>query len=151
MMTRTRWTALFTALLLVGLMGTAQAQTVRAPGVVEEEVPMVEAPTWRANFGKQTAIQLRSKIPAVREQALVNIITVANQDRGVDLRPVLSSLERTYERDRNEGHRMMALVALHAISDEGSMQYLAEQTRYWERSERVHRLVRAILADYYGA
>lgn len=146
-----RGRTLLTICLLIGLMGTAQAQTIRAPGVVEEPVPMIESSTWRANFGEQTAIQLRSKIPAVREQALINVITVANQDSEVNLRPVLGSLESIYQRDRNEGHRMMALVALHAIRDEGSMRFLAEQTRYWEPSTRVYRLVRAILIDYYGA
>ncbi len=151
MTTRTRWTASVLAFLFLGLMGTAQAQTVRAPGMVEAPVPMVEAPTWRANFGAQAALQLRSTIPAVREQALINVITVANQDHDVNLRPALSALTDVYQRSSHEGHRIMALVTLHAIRDEGSMQFLAEQARFWESSKRVHRLVRAILADYYGA
>lgn len=142
-------TSLLILLMMIILVPTAQAQAEGMPKV-SEEAPLITSPTWTANFGKQTALQLRSKNEAIREQALINLIMIANHPRhNVNLRPAISGLQRIYERGRREEYRLMALVALHAIGDADSMSYLAEQVQHWERSDRVRKLTYAILADYY--
>lgn len=151
MTTKSTLIAVLTLLMIIILVPTAQAQVKERPEIAEEP-PLITSPTWTANFAKQTALQLRSKHEAIREQALINLITVANHPRhNLDLRPAIAGLKRIYEQRRHEEHRMMALVALHAIGDAESMSYLAEQVQHGEPSDRVRRLTYAILADYFGA
>lgn len=144
--------SLLTLLMMGSLTWGAQAQSMEMPTASDETPPLIMSPTWTAHFGEQMAVLLKSDIPVIREQGLATIIVVANHPgTTVDLQPAIAGLTRIYERDRRDEHRMMALVALHAIRDDESMKYLAEQAKRWERSERVRRLLNAILVDYFGA
>lgn len=153
MITKRLLTAALALLVVAALGAPAQAQIKNnVAAVTSETLPKITSPSWTANFAQQTALQLRSKNKAIREQALINIITIANhpQHQNVDLSPVVNALSRVYEESRIEEQQMMALVALHVIGDEASMNYLAELSQRLERSDRVRRLTQAILRDYFG-
>lgn len=86
-----------------------------------------------------------------KQQALQNIIFLStNFKEDVNFSRATSNLYNIFRFDQNEGYRIMALQALHAIGNETSMRQLAAHVR-WERSPRVRRFTNAVLNDYYGA
>ena len=106
--------------------------------------------SWIKNTDRQFATSLKSRDEAVLEQALQNVIHIATfQGEKFTFKKAVSPLLNVYIFDKEEDHRLMALSALHAIGDTYGMQRLRELVND-DSSERIRRLTRRALADYYG-
>lgn len=111
-----------------------------------------QTPEWRANFGKQLDRGLRSRIPVVREQMMQTILVLArtHEDKK-DFARAIPALLSIYGNDRDEAHRFMALVTLHAIANDYAMQGVGETAALGlERSKRIQRHTNIVLGDYYA-
>ena len=151
--------SLFTLLLLSPLGAWAQPQVTFGPSVKDTNPTSTavaaldlqnKTPLWHRNFTQQYRESLASPVASIREQTMQNIIVFATLHADeVDLSDTASDLFSIYRWDKNEAHRIMALMALRAIGDEYSMQRLGQHVA-WERSDRVRRHTRAVLAEHYG-
>ena len=123
----------------------AAAQT---PAVTSAEHIQAMTPIAWQNLGIELTLALDAEDPAARQHSLqlVNFFATNHHDK-IDLTRAVPRLLRIYEFDAEENARIMALTALHAISDENAMIYLRELVRD-EASLRVRRLTLAALADF---
>ena len=144
----------FSAFLLAALLASAPTQAAAdaptEPASVAEPVDLsAKSPAWLEVLNRQMRLSLASPVASVREQTMQNIITFAAvHGEEVDLSGTADELYAIYRWDESEAHRIMALAALHAVGDEHSMQRLAQDVRL-ERSERVRRHAKRVLAVYY--
>lgn len=76
---------------------------------------------WRHTVGKQLARLLRSPQAHLRESALRNVIVLANRpNASYNLKAAIPALFDVLEESSNDAHRIMAVNALHTISNEHS-------------------------------
>lgn len=106
---------------------------------------------WWDNLELQLSEALKSPIEQVKVQTIRHIIffsatypDMAHMDRTV---PQLLEL---YDTSDKEGLRVLSLAAIDAIGNDYAMRYLISRVEQ-EKSERVQRLTKAVLADYYKA
>ncbi len=140
----------FSVLLLVGVLaftGAATAQPLDPASTTAQAIRQMDAVQWR-HLSRQLTRSLDSPVAQIRQEAMqhINFFATHYGDR-VDFTSAVPELLRIYDADATEGYRIMALAALHAIGDEGAMQYLRQAVQ-WERSERVRKLTLAALADH---
>ena len=147
---------LFTLIILVlsGVSTPAMAQT-----LVPSSEPMVndfiedhDAPrskAWWNALGRQLTLTLEKPVEEIQEVDLQNVIYFATHfQKKVKLKDATPLLMGIYEAHPDEDYRIMALAALSAISDHGSMSQLREKVSE-EESERVKRVMVAALVSYY--
>ena len=104
---------------------------------------------WWNALGRQLTLTLDRPVTEVKEVDLQNVIYFATHFRKqVKLKDASSSLMNIYEAHPDDDFRIMALAALSAISDHGSMAKLKDNLSE-EDSERVKRLTIAALVSYY--
>lgn len=104
---------------------------------------------WWTNLEQQLSNSLDSKIPSIQASALQNIIYFASHHKDkADCLETVPGLLRIYEYHTDESVRVMALMALHTISDDVSMQQLQRLVKA-EKSDYVRSLTLAALADHY--
>ena len=144
---RTRWGA---TPLVVGLLILAGAAPVHAQDASVTSAKHIQAMTpvaWQ-NLSIELTLGLDAPEVAIRQQSLQLVTFFAtNYHDQIDLQRALPRLLRIYETDAEEGYRIMALTALHAIGDASTMAYLRERVRQ-ETSPRVRLLTLAALADF---
>ena len=105
---------------------------------------------WWDSLENQLTTSLDSSIEQIQEQALQHIIFFATNYRdNVDLTNAAVKVLDLYETGTDDTHRTLALMALHAIGNEYTMNRLSE-TVQWESSKRIQQLTLAVLADYYS-
>lgn len=156
-------------LLAFCLVCTAQAQVVaraEIPSDARVEAPSPErtaatpvdvlstretvSEAWFNEVEQGYAATLKDTEAPGRVKTMQEIIFIARHfSDKVQFTEVISPLLNIYIFDKNEGHRLMALSALHTIGDGYGMQRLRELAKD-EPSERVRRLTHRALADYYG-
>lgn len=126
------------------------AATAPAPDdLTGADLTNANARQWK-HIRKEQQRALRSSNDEAKVQALRNILVLATHHHDdVNLDDLSFDVYDIYRSDENEGVRLMALAALHAIGSEESMQLLRWHVRR-EKSERVYKLTLAALADYYG-
>lgn len=74
---------------------------------------------WRHTVGKQLGRLLRSSKVHLRESALRNVIVLANRpNASYNLKAAIPALLDVLEESSNDAHRIMAVNALHTISNE---------------------------------
>ena len=104
---------------------------------------------WWDKLEAQLTHSLDSDLAVVREQTLQHIIFFGTHyPEHFDFTNAAVKVLALYERPDDDTHRILALMAMHAIANEHTMDRLREVVD-WERSERVRQLARAVLADYY--
>ena len=163
-MKKTIQTLMSVTLLMCCFVVTAEAQTiaraevgegVRATTLTENPIAFLApqrtvSDAWVAEIDRQYAELLKKSDDPSREQALQEVILIANQHGDkVTFEKVVSPLIGVYIFDKNEKYRLMALSALHAIGDRYGMGRLRELANN-DPSEKVRRLTHRALADYYG-
>lgn len=85
----------------------------------------------------------------VSESALQNVIFFAQMHgKRLHLKPAVPHLLELYRSAEQEGTRIMALAALHAIGNRAAMDDLRQGVAY-ETSPRVKKLTVAALSEYY--
>ncbi len=150
------------AVLLFGLVvAPAQAQTPPRADLDGAALALAEAPpaavpaakkspASRALLDAQLAASLASPVEQVRQQAMQNIIFLATY-RGDEVRfeQVVAPLLNVYLFGGNEGHRILAVTALHAIGDRYGMRRLRETVRD-VNADRVRLHTLRALNDFYG-
>ena len=105
---------------------------------------------WWDALEAQLTASLDSDIAQVQEQTLQHVIFFGtNYRHKLDLTDAAVKVLALYEEDIDDTHRILALMALHAIANEYTMDRLREVVD-WETSERVRQLTRVVLADYYS-
>lgn len=103
---------------------------------------------WKSQLAWQLTEMLAYELPNIRAQALQQIIFLAgSRDEAYDFVPAVPSILAIYERDPDESVRVMALSALRAIGDDGSMKRLQARVE-GEPSKRVKLLTLAVLQEY---
>lgn len=122
-------------LVLAALATPAQAQ------------PATPSDTWTQHVAEQIATALDSPRAAVQERTMQLVIELAHRYPEVDLAPVVPGLLKIYRWDRDRGHRLMALAALHAVGDEYGMARLADLGGR-DPSLTVRNLTYAAVADH---
>lgn len=108
-------------------------------------------PRWTMHIEAQIDDLLRGDDPAVREDAILLVLELAQRDMpGVELASTVPGLFAIFEDGRqNENLRMFALAALHATGSERSYSYLRSWAQRGERtSPRVRTQVLRILKAY---
>ncbi|GAB5518035.1 MAG: hypothetical protein RhofKO_02860 [Rhodothermales bacterium] len=143
-------------MLTLGLPLASQAQA-----LVEPETPLVNqyiadsyqprSDAWWDALSQQLAAPVQDEAMKVDEASLRNIIFFASHHGDkVTLDDTVLSLVEIYRSHADDRFRMLALVALHAIGDKNGM-YRVYQSIKQEPSERVRRLSKAAVKDYYAA
>ena len=141
-------------LLIATISTPAMAQTLvpSSEPMVNEFIENHETPrsqAWWNALGRQLTLTLDRPVTEVKEVDLQNVIYFATHFRKqVKLKDASSLLMGIYEMHPDEDYRIMALAAMSAISDHGSMAQLKEKLAA-EESERVKRLTIAALVSYY--
>lgn len=122
----------------------------------------IMSPVWRAHFGKQSSLLLRTGDDAVKAQSLRNVILVANLDRnGIDLSPAVPELVKIVKFGSTKAKRLMALQALDNIgtdhADEPVIRRAMEEIRRFLKDEQplqesniMHRTAAFVLYDFYS-
>ena len=104
---------------------------------------------WWNALELQLAASLDQSIDQIQDETLQHVIFFAsNYSDKVDLREITPRLLDMYENDDNEARRTMAIVALHAIGDDISMQRLAELAEN-EPAGSIRNITMAVLADHF--
>lgn len=134
--------------LLAGLVALCAA----APAVAQDaeaRLATMDATEWTL-VALQLAESLDSPVAQIRQEALQQITFFATyHSEHVDLRAAIPALLSIYESRAAEGERIQALMALRAVGDGATMDYLLTAAER-ERSPRVHQLTLAAVADYRG-
>lgn len=103
----------------------------------------------KGQLERQLTELLEYDIANIRVQALQHIIYLStNHGDDYDFALAVPRIMEIYESQADEAYRVMALVALHAIGDPGSMEHLQERVET-EPSKRVRWLTQMVLKDYY--
>lgn len=138
-MTKHTW---WIVLLVCSICVPVKAQHMR----VEPAIPVA----WQSFIGQQLAQSLTSPSAEIRGQALQLIVPLAQAfGETVDLSPTVTPMVSIYAHDPDESNRVAALVALHALGDEGGMQHVRMGVAA-QASPRVQHIALALLMDYYG-
>jgi hypothetical protein len=133
--------SLCTVALMIGFASMAQAQD--RPYDDKGEL-------WWTNLNAQLAEGLKSPIRDVKVQTMRHIIFfAANYPDKADMRLSVPQLLDIYDNDDKEELRVLALAAIDAIGEDYAMRYLVDRVEQ-ERSAKVERLTRSVLAAYYN-
>jgi hypothetical protein len=104
---------------------------------------------WWEALSSELVMAIAKPADEIEEVALQNVIFFAQvHGRRLNLKPAVPYLLDVYRDGTNEGARIMALAALHAISNRSAMADLRQHVSE-EMSPRVKRLTVAALAEYY--
>ena len=110
---------------------------------------MARSAQWWEALEKELILAVAQPAGEVSEVALQNIIFFADVHSGrIDLDEAVPFLLEVYRDHENEGTRVMALAALHAIGDREAMSDLRTRVAR-EASPRVKRLTIAALSEFY--
>lgn len=136
-------------LLLCCWVGTATAQH----AATNPDSTVTNVPMWVQHVGEQLGQSLSSPADAVRHESLRHLAYFAYfYGDALDLSAALPQLMNIYSEDENEQCRLLAVAALHAIGDEGTMRTLrriASERLDEEASMRVQLVTLAAVADYF--
>ena len=133
-------TLLTAVVMLLGPL-SAQAQT-----PLFDEKPAL----WWRNLEVQLISTVDSEIEQIQVGSMQHIIFFATYyGDHVAFDDAVPDLLDLYASDRSDALRTLALVALHAIDSEYGMRELRTLVKS-ERSERVQRLARTVLAEHYN-
>lgn len=146
-------------LLMVSL-SVAAATPAHAQTPVTPKTPLVNqhlanvyeqrSTAWWNALGRQLTLSIDVSTDEVDDVALQNIIFFASHYREkVNLKDAAPRLLDIYEQHDQEAYRMMALVALHAIGDSGTMRKLNQAVKD-EASDKIRHVTIAALHDYYN-
>ncbi len=106
---------------------------------------------WWWQLEQQLTASLDQPIAQIKDETLQHIIFFAtNYEDKIDLSVVTPKLLDLYENEDNQARRTMAVVALHAIGDEMSMERLAELVEN-EPEGSIRNITLAVLAEYYSS
>lgn len=106
--------------------------------------------SWWKQLRNEHLAALRSADPALREQALRNVIYFrTHYPEQARFRRISGTVYEIYRLDRDEPTRLLALSALSALGDDDTMRQLARDVRL-ERSPRVRRLANHALAHHFS-
>lgn len=122
----------------------------------------IMSPVWRAYFGEQTGLLLRTGNDAVKEQSLRNLILVARLDRnGIDLSSAVPELAKIVQFGSTKAQRLMALQALSNIGTDHAKESvyrdaMADMRRFLkaeqplQESNLIHRTAAFVVSDFYS-
>ncbi len=146
--------------LVLFALALVSAGPVRAQVPVAEEKPLVNqyiadsyehrSAAWWNALGRQLTLLIDKPVDQVDVKALQNIIFFAHQHREKvnlnDAAPKLLTIYRDHERVE---FRMMAMAALHAIAEEGTMRSLRQLVREEPAGTVRNMTVAALNAHYH--
>ena len=142
------------AFVLVVAPTSAQAQVPVATfsqSLVNEYIGDTNTPrraSWWNLLGRQLTVTIDKDFNQVSENELINVIYFATHHTNkVHLDDAVPSLLNIVEHHNEDGYRIMALSALHAIGDAESINRV-ELLYAAEPKGRVKKTMRAVVADY---
>ena len=128
----------------------ALALTITLPAAAQDKPYDHKPAEWWSNLEAQLADNLNSPIDQVRAQSIRHIIFfAANYSEKAEFSDSVPGLLGIYDNDGNEKFRVLALAAIDAIGSGPAMEYLAQRIDQ-EESERVQRMMVALLSHYYN-
>lgn len=128
----------------------ALALTIALPAAAQTKPYDHKPAEWWSNLEAQLADNLDSPIDQVRAQSIRHIIFFsANYAEKARFNDAVPALLGIYDYDGNEKFRVLALAAIDAIGSGPAMEYLAQRVEQ-EESQRVQRMMVALLSNYYN-
>ncbi|HMB92354.1 MAG TPA: hypothetical protein VKP65_15990 [Rhodothermales bacterium] len=125
-----------------------EVTTVRLSALTSMDLSKMPPSWWKKQRKEHTRL-LKSSNEAYKGRALQNIVFFAlYYPEQVDFTRAIPRLLEIYRSDENEGYRIIALVAVHAIGNRKAMDQIRRHVSQ-ERSERVRRHTLLALADFY--